>query len=498
VKSPDNSSAKSLRCATLEKAELPMESQTGKPQIMAPRKKAQAAFASAVMLLFLSGLAGYLTITRLLQSEQWVIHTFEVKTALGDIDWALLRAGRARSGYVTSDSRDFLTQFDVAVSEIPPSLQHLRDLTRDNPREQELCSRLEDVTARRVALLRESIQSRKEAPRDDQAQTDLTRQTVPISSQMTSITEQMRDEEQRLLEIRQKTSHRLFVLAVLILTVAFILSLELFAVHYRFLSAELDAREQAERIARDGETSLRRLTGRLLQLQDAERRKFSRELHDSLGQYLVGAKMNLEMFANHLNADQDGDRNVDRNNDRKDRFIAEAIRLLDQSIGETRTISHLLHPPLLDEVGLSSASKWYVEGFAERSGIEVLVDLPDDAGHLPREVALGLFRVLQESLTNIHRHSNSMKAEVALALFDDHVVLMVRDYGKGIPAEWLESFQARTANSGVGLAGMRERIRELGGRLRVEPCNPGTLITATMPLSATTGGTTTSAVDQLA
>jgi signal transduction histidine kinase len=445
---------------------------------MPPRKKAQAAFASALVLLLLSGWATYFATTHLLASEKWVIHTHEVRAAIGDVDSALSRVGRARSGYVNSGTGDFLNQFEAAASEIPPSLQHLRELTRDNPKQQELCSRLEDVTARRIALLRESIQLQKEAPRDE-GQVDLSRQAVPISSDITSIMQQMREEEQRLLESRERTSHRLLIVTVVILVVAFILALELFALHYRLLAAELTAREQAEQVARDREESLRRLTGRLLQLQDAERRKFSRELHDSLGQYLAGAKMNLEMFAAQ----------------RRDDFLPEAIQLLDQAIAETRTISHLLHPPLLDEAGLASAAKWYLEGFAQRSGIEVKVNLPEDVGSLSKPVALGLFRVLQESLTNIHRHSGSAKAEVMLDLLPDRVILKVRDYGKGIPPEVLSGFRTKGTNSGVGLAGMRERMCDLDGQLDIQPCAPGVLISATLPLSKRLEKTVASAAD---
>lgn len=446
---------------------------------MSPRKKAQVAFASAVMLLFLSGLAAYGTITRLLGSEKWVIHTLEVRAALGDIDSAFVRAGRARSGYVIAGTDDFLKEFEAAAPEIPRKFQRLRDLTRDNPKQQELCSRLEDVTARRVALLRESVELRKQAPLNQRGQADFDRRGLPLASEMTSLGLQMRTEEQRLFEMRGKATHRLFILVVVTLAVAFILALELLAVHYRLLTAELKAREEAEQTARNSEESLRRLTGRLLQLQDAERRKFSRELHDSLGQYLAGVKMNLEMFASR----------------RTDSLLVEAIHLLDQSIAETRTISHLLHPPLLDEAGFSSAAKWYVEGFAQRSGIEVKVDLPDDVGRLSKPLALGLFRVLQESLTNIHRHSNSAKAEVALELWRDQVVLRVRDYGKGIAPELLETFRTNGTNSGVGLAGMRERVHELRGQLVIQACAPGTLISVTMPLSEAAERTTASAAD---
>jgi signal transduction histidine kinase len=435
---------------------------------MSPRKKAKAAFVSAMVLLFLSGAAAYVAITRLVESEKWVVHSHEVRDTIGEVDWGILKAARARSGYVISDKDDLLTEFESAIPEASRKLQYLRELTKDNPKQQEMCSRLEGVTARRIALLRESIEMKQETPGSEQRlQAEFARKNLPLSNEMTSIVRQMRDEEQQLLNMREAATHRLFVTTIITLSAAFLLAFLLFSVQYRFLSAELKAREQAERIALESEDSLRQLTARLLQLQDAERRKFSRELHDSLGQYLAGVKMNLEMFATQ----------------REENLLAEAMQLLDQAIGETRTISHLLHPPLLDEAGFSSAAKWYLEGFAQRSGIEIKVELPEDVGRLPKPVALGLFRVLQESLTNIHRHSGSAKAEVVLTLVSDQVTLKVRDYGKGIAPELLKSFRTKGTKSGVGLAGMRERIRELGGRLSVLSSAPGTLISVTMPIS---------------
>jgi signal transduction histidine kinase len=202
-------------------------------------------------------------------------------------------------------------------------------------------------------------------------------------------------------------------------------------------------------------------------LQDEERRKFSRELHDSLGQYLAGVKMNLDMFSS---------------NQPPDRFLTEAMSLLEQSISETRTISHLLHPPLLDEAGFTSAAKWYIDGFAQRSGIEVKADLPDAVDRLPRPIELGLFRVLQESLTNIHRHSGSTRAEIALKILPRKVLLTVQDFGRGLPQELLAAFRSSGTNSGVGLAGMRERMRELGGQLNIQSTPTGTLVSVSMPL----------------
>jgi len=435
---------------------------------MSSREKARAAFLSAMGLLLLSGGAAYVAITHLVESEKWVIHSHEVRDTIGEVDWGISNAARVRSGYMISDSDDLLAQFEGAIPEVVRKLQHLRDLTEDNPRQRELCARLEDVTARRIAILQESMENKQETPGSEQRlQAEFARKNLPLSNEMTTVVRQMRQEEQRLLDVREAATHRLFVATVLILSVAFVLAFLLFSIQYRFLSMELKARQQAERAAVESEESLRQLTARLLQVQDAERRRFSRELHDSLGQYLAAVKMNLEMFATR----------------RDDGLLAEATQLLDQSIGETRTISHLLHPPLLDEAGFASAAKWYLEGFAQRSGIEINVELPEDVGNLARPVALGLFRVLQESLTNIHRHSGSAKADVVLSLQPGEVTLKVRDYGKGIAPDLLKTFRTKGTKSGVGLAGMRERIRELGGHLNIQSITPGVLISVTMPIS---------------
>jgi two-component system NarL family sensor kinase len=152
-------------------------------------------------------------------------------------------------------------------------------------------------------------------------------------------------------------------------------------------------------------------------------------------------------------------------------------------VTETRTISHLLHPPLLDETGFTSAARWYVEGFAKRSGIPTGLDIPEDLGRLPEPLELALFRVLQEALTNVHRHSKSARADVSLRAFRNEVVLRIRDYGKGIPLDVLDRFRRNRAHGGVGLAGMRERIHELGGRLEMDSDSDGTEILVKLPSS---------------
>jgi signal transduction histidine kinase len=423
-----------------------------------------------------------MTTVRLLESEQWVIHSHEIQAALGGVDSVVAQAGRARSAYIANGNPSYIDQFEAAAGDVSKTVQRLRDLTSDNPTQRERCTQLESSTQHRLELFRNSIKLQQRSPADLEGQAAISREGVTYASETTSIMQQMRDEEQRLLGIWAKRSDRLFTVAVVTLASTFLLALVMFSVHYHLLAVELAARRNAELVARESEESMRRLTARLLQLQDEERRKFSRELHDSLGQYLAGVKMNLDMFSN---------------SQPSNRLLTEAIYLLDQAISETRTISHLLHPPLLDEAGFASAAKWYVEGFAQRSGIEVKADLPDGVGRLPKPVELGLFRVLQESLTNIHRHSGSSRAEVALKILPHKVVLSVKDFGRGVPEQLLEVFQTKGMNPGVGLAGMRERVRELGGQLNIQSTPTGTLVSVSLPLrdSANPTGVSVSAAD---
>jgi len=438
---------------------------------MSPRQKAKLAFAAAGVLLLLTGVAAsYLTIAHLIASEKWVIHSFEAQAALGDVDSAMARAGRSRAAYIFTGNKVSSDTFEAAASEVRQRIQRLRSITSDNSTQQELCSRLEDATQRRIELFRNSIKLQNAAPQDQKGQGIITNQSVVLASETTSVMQQMRSEEQRLLNQRVKTSRRWLTIVIATLSSTFALALVLFSIQYRLLTLELSAREQAERATRDSEESLRRLTARLLKLQDEERRKISRELHDSLGQYLASVKMNLEMF---------------RQTCPPHALLQEAVQLLDQSIVETRTISYLLHPPLLDETGLASAIAWYVDGFARRSGIEVALDMPGEVGRLPESLELGLFRVLQESLTNIHRHSKSSKAEIVMTLSADHVLLTVRDYGKGIPRSLLGDFSINGTKFGVGLAGMRERIHELGGKFDIQSSATGTLISVTIPVTET-------------
>jgi signal transduction histidine kinase len=218
--------------------------------------------------------------------------------------------------------------------------------------------------------------------------------------------------------------------------------------------------------------NLSELTARLLQLQDDERRRIARDLHDSVGQTMAIMNMNLAEVEVEL------ERMTKTINTVKD--LRGLVRETSTNI---RTISYLLHPPLLDERGLSSALPWYVEGFSGRSSIKVDLELPDDLGRLSRDSEIAIFRVVQECLTNIHRHSGSATAKIRVTYSDDDICLEVTDQGKGIPSEKLHEMTSG-GTPGVGIRGMRERIRQLGGSLRInaDGSSKGTAVIARLPL----------------
>jgi signal transduction histidine kinase len=219
---------------------------------------------------------------------------------------------------------------------------------------------------------------------------------------------------------------------------------------------------------REAEEAKRKLSVHLLRMQDEEHRRIARELHDSMGQTLAALKMTAGSLQHLVPPTPLGAKHFD-----------EANSLIDQAILEMRTISYLLHPPMLDELGFATAARWYVNGFAQRSGIEIKLAISTEQ-RLSQSIELALFRVLQESLTNILRHSQSKTAEVRLETREQEIVLSVKDYGKGIAPDRLEKFLTG-AEVGVGLGGMRERARDLGGKLELQNHGAGMMVELTLP-----------------
>lgn len=263
----------------------------------------------------------------------------------------------------------------------------------------------------------------------------------------------------------------------------------------RETSAQLDRNERADAVRADLESRIvasasrlratnaelqkqirarERLAGRLLTLQDEERRRIGRELHDSTAQNLVALDMNLAQLT----------RAGEPHSDECTRILADSRALVEECLREIRTLSYLLHPPLLDESGLTSAIGWYADGFGRRSGIAVTTDIDPNLGRLSREAEMALFRITQESLTNVHRHAGSPTVSIRLKRRPTAVILEIEDAGHGMAADHVVDTGRNTIELGVGISGMRERVRRLGGQLIIASSLRGTSVRATLPLSA--------------
>jgi signal transduction histidine kinase len=232
----------------------------------------------------------------------------------------------------------------------------------------------------------------------------------------------------------------------------------------RELQEEIGERQQME-------ASLRELSNRLLRIQDEERRRLARELHDSTAQNLAALSMNLAVAG----------REKGSLDERSRLALEESEALAERCSREIRSLSYLLHPPLLEEVGLLAALRWCADGFSQRSGIRVDLALPPHFNRLPLDIENALFRIVQECLTNIQRHSGSETAWIRLARLGEGVVLEVRDEGRGIPAEILDR-RGGVKSLGVGLLGMRERVQQLGGKLAVESGEGGARVRVEIPV----------------
>jgi signal transduction histidine kinase len=245
----------------------------------------------------------------------------------------------------------------------------------------------------------------------------------------------------------------------------------------RLGSAIRRALEEAEVRARQrrADETMRELSRRLLRLQDEERRRVARELHDSVAQNLVALVLNLSAAGRLIPATES----------KVKLLLSDCATLADATTQALRTVSYLLHPPVLDSLGLPGALHDFVAGFGRRSGIKVALKVPKKFGRLPVEIETALYRVVQESLTNIHRHSGSASANIGLRRGKDTIILEIQDFGRGIPSETLRLPRA-PGSIGVGIAGMRERLHLLQGRLEIESTPAGTRVRAVVPNRVTT------------
>jgi PAS domain S-box-containing protein len=246
------------------------------------------------------------------------------------------------------------------------------------------------------------------------------------------------------------------------------------------LVEDVTDRRMAERELDASVSQLRALAIRLMHAQDDERRRIAQMLHETTAQDLAGLKMHLARLNRSADRLTDGDRSA----------LTESLSLAEQSMTQIRTLSYLLHPPFLDEAGLLSALRWYAAGFAERSGIKLDVDLPDSFERLPLDTETALFRIVQESLINIHRHAGSETARIRLRRDAETLVLEIEDRGHGISNASLKRITSGGGIVGVGIAGMSERIEQFGGRLEITSSDhdtTGTTVRASLPLTEAAG-----------
>jgi signal transduction histidine kinase len=421
-----------------------------------------------LVMLGVTAVVGYLTVVRMSGSREWVYHTYLVQGKLKDLRADVFEI----SGLATSRASD--ASVDVRFQRKSGEALHLLDetetLVADNPSEIARIARLRPLLQQQISESLKCMRQEDCGAGAVQASSTPFWQLVQRRDQIAGQIQAMEDEERALLEGRLAMWHLLLQRLLWIFTAALVVALLLLIYNFRLILAELEERRRSEVRERENAESYRALSARILELQDVERRKLARELHDSVGQFLAGMKINLSQLQRR---DQEAGA-------QSSPLLTEAIELADRAIVEIRTISHLLHPPLLDELGFYSATRWYTEGFAKRSGIHVELQLEAIAGRLPRETELALFRVLQEALTNVYRHAEASSIRVSVSGTNDRVVMTITDNGKGMPSEILMRYRAGQAG-GIGLAGMQERLAERGGMFEVD-CDPtGTTVRAELP-----------------
>ena len=380
-----------------------------------------------------------------------VSHTREVELHVARARAAFAQAETTFYAEVTSDTpsaqayRDHLNEAEVELAQIA-------SLTSDNAKQQEILKALVNDLAnmRRNALGALLPPDPSPSPTLQFANADERLKKMAFEEESLLLTRiQLYESEYR----RMLAFFRIaFALAALAL-----------------LWSSFDILRHAARVART-ETAMRELNVKLQNAHDEEGKRIGRELHDSVGQSLAAAKMALSGI--------DAMPDLPQIAKEKAQFAKEAM---EESIREIRTISHVLHPPMLEELGFAVAAEWFINNFSERSGIVVNLALPKEDMNLGRETALALFRALQVGLSNVHRHSQSKSVEISVVRIAGRVMLEIRDSGVGIPAERLKVLQRQPAAAGVGLGGLKERVAQLGGELEIESDSTGTVLRVRLP-----------------
>ena len=473
------------------------------------------AFGFALLSIVSLGLLQYRNFLQLTEDNRLVSHSYEVLRELEALRNSLNRADAFAQSFVITGENTYLTPFSHAVDSMDKHLQRLELLTDQNKPQHQHLDEARQFAKRSIGTLQDEVAAKKGGNLSESELLRLEKSIRTATTDLRNAIGHMETGETELLGRNREAlakSHRRSAALILAGTITTFVLLAAAAIGlYRGMKERMEAEGSrgralqaletakvelerqvgektcAEARLRESEQSLRELSLNLLRTQDEERRRIGRELHDSVGQYLAALKMSLDSAAMALK----------REKSRAEEHLAESRSLADESIREVRTVSYLLHPPMLEELGLQSAMSWYVEGFSKRSGLQVAIDVSADFGRLPYDVELAMFRVLQESLTNVHRHSGSPKAEVHLRMRPEEVTLEIIDHGKGMaegnPTRATDAQPQAGGRVSVGLQGMTERMRQLGGTLQLESTATGTTVRAIVPCRVSAAAKTASA-----
>lgn len=408
------------------------------------------------------GALAFFTERDIVASRDLVIHTYQVRTQVNDLQLELLQLEQNSS---LERSRSGFGQHSRSLAEkARRAFDALRRLTTDNASQQVRLNQLEPLMS--VVISAAEVRTGDKQSFEATHRSSLSAQGQQ-EDQISQIMANMDDEEEALLAERLKAWDHLFHRNVVMLAMAVSVATVMLVYNFWLLLGEVIRTKDREERVRANAQSYRLMSARILELQDSERRRIARELHDSVGQFLVGLKINLSQMQS-----VKGEKSA--------KLLRETLDLTDYALQEVRTISHLLHPPLLEELGFISAARWYVDEYGKRSQIHVSLRIENSIGRLPREIEVALFRVLQESLTNVYRHAAARSVDIGIAAENGFVVLTVADDGKGIPLDVLSRFDSGAA-PGIGLAGMRERLAEFGGTMHVHSSSEGSVVEATIP-----------------
>jgi|SRR5579862_7258292 len=436
-------------------------------RILSPGIIRLASLGLVVITIVALGAVAFFTERDIVASRDSVIQTYQVRSRLSELE---LQVMQLAAGPVPSlSAAENMQRSDAAAVLVRHTTDTIGELISDNPTQQIRIVELRPLVDQLVLL----NQARSKVPGSHiQASPDennLLEKLNDRQRRIIAIIASMRETEQLRLAQRLQAWDYLFKRNVLMLVMAFGIVTVMLAYNFWLLLAEVARTRNRENLMRANADSYRLMSAKILELQDGERRRIARELHDSVGQFLAGLKINLSQ--------------VEAHKGNSDALIQETLQLTDYAIQEVRTISHLLHPPLLDELGFLSAARWYVDEYGRRSQLGVSLTIEEPIVRLPREVEIALFRVLQETLTNVYRHASADSVHVRIMCLDGKVHLTVADDGRGIPPEVLAKFYGGSA-PGIGLAGMRERLAEFGGEMRVNSSSAGSVVEAIIPTEA--------------